>query len=371
MATRRLLYATAGYTTHDRRFIEAATSNGWDVLHLRFDGSSQDLCNVALPVGARSADWLGANVALNEQNWSAFVRAFIDVEQGFLPNVIHAGPILTVASVATAAATTPVVAMSWASDLLLDSHDSALAEQRASTVLRCAAGVIVDCVTVGQRAIELGAEPGQLVITPWGVNLDEFPYRAPERDGDAGPLRLLSVRSFEAIYDIETLLEAVSIAHNDLGVDLHLDLAGSGSLEGSLRHRAQDLGLSDLIVWHGRVSEEQIGDLMARCHVHVSTSLIDGSSISLLQAMATGRPTVTTDISSNREWIDEGLNGWLAEPGNAASFARIFKDLARRAGTLVHVGRNARSAAEARADWLQNRQLVIARYDSVGLQGRD
>ena len=342
--------------------MEAAISEGWDVLHARFDGGAKDLCADDLPPNCATADWLGSQAALCEQSRPGFVRALADLENRFSPHVVHAGPVPTVGSVAAAACSAPVIAMSWASDLLLDTYRSDLIRDRAAETLTRAAAVIVDCDAVGRRALELGADNSRLVTVPWGVDLATWALADIWPDATQ-PLHVLSLRSHEQVYDIETLLEAVSIAVRHLAVDVLLDIAGSGSLERSLRILSEDLGIADLITWHGRVPESQVQRLLRRCHVHVSTSLCDGSSISLLQAMATGRPSIATDIPSNREWIDHGLNGWLANPGDPHSFATILRDVREPACLLREAGQRARAIAEAKADWSRNKTLVTACYE--------
>ena len=57
---------------------------------------------------------------------------------------------------------------------------------------------------------------------------------------------------------------------------------------------------------------------------YVSCAQSDGTSVSLLEAMATGLPAVATDIPSNREWVVDGQNGWLATDASAEEFADPF-----------------------------------------------
>ena len=55
--------------------------------------------------------------------------------------------------------------------------------------------------------------------------------------------------------------------------------------------------------------------------VYLSCAHSDGTSISMVEALASGLPVVVTDLPSNREWIAPGSNGWLGRLGDAASFA--------------------------------------------------
>jgi glycosyltransferase involved in cell wall biosynthesis len=54
-----------------------------------------------------------------------------------------------------------------------------------------------------------------------------------------------------------------------------------------------------------------MADLLSQTDIYVSTSLYDGTSVSLLEAMGSGAFPIVTDIPSNREWISPGQNGFL------------------------------------------------------------
>lgn len=332
----------------------AASDEGWEVLHLRFDGSVSDLNNDPLPASCRSGAWLGSEKPFTEAKRDDFITDFRRVVSSFGPTVIHAGPVPTVGSIAVAADLAPVLVMSWASDLLVETSNSEMAEQRAREALEGAAGVLVDCATVADRAAELGARKEDTLVVPWGVDLNEFPVAEDWPDFE-GPLRLVCLRSHEPIYDVGTIIDAASIAIHDLGVELEVGLAGSGSLHEELKKRSQTRGISRYVAWHGRVPEREIHSLLVGAHLHVSTALIDGTSISLLQAMATGRPSIVADIPSNREWIIDSLNGWLSPPGDSHSLAAKLLTISKHRTQLPELARRGRNSVEERADWETNR----------------
>ena len=88
------------------------------------------------------------------------------------------------------------------------------------------------------------------------------------------------------------------------------------------------------------------------------------------EAMATGLPVVVTDLPSNREWVSEGENGWLAANGNAKEFANGFLRAARLSPEerKLFAERNQR-IVEERADWDRNFPRLLEMYEQlVGAQ---
>ena len=99
---------------------------------------------------------------------------------------------------------------------------------------------------------------------------------------------------------------------------------------------------------------------------YVSCAKSDGTSISMLEAMATGLPVVVTDIPSNREWVAEPENGWLAPAGSAEGVAERMLQVAnltpRERKTISE--RNQRVVAE-RADWDKNFPRLLEMYERL------
>ena len=76
---------------------------------------------------------------------------------------------------------------------------------------------------------------------------------------------------------------------------------------------------SGIIVYHGAASD--VRPLISQCHIYVLPSYHEGMPRSVLEAMAMGRPILTTDVSGCRETVAVGKNGWLIPKGDAAALA--------------------------------------------------
>ena len=81
--------------------------------------------------------------------------------------------------------------------------------------------------------------------------------------------------------------------------------------EEALEREVESLNINSSVKFLGRVPHEEMPNLLAQADIYVSTSLHDGTSVSLLEAMGSGAFPVVTDIPSNREWIINGENGFL------------------------------------------------------------
>ena len=111
--------------------------------------------------------------------------------------------------------------------------------------------------------------------------------------------------------------------------------------------------------------ESELPSVLSEFDLFVSTSPVDGSSISMLQAMATGLPCVVPDIESNREWIQDGLTGFLFEAGNATDLAKVLEELSERPDIVKSVVESAREVVEKKADWGKGGQKLLRVLNSL------
>ena len=78
----------------------------------------------------------------------------------------------------------------------------------------------------------------------------------------------------------------------------------------------RESGLEDKVHFAGQVDYVDLPKYYRVAHLYLSASIVDGSSVSLLEAMSCGIPALVSDIPGNREWVVPGRNGWLFPTGD-------------------------------------------------------
>lgn len=135
---------------------------------------------------------------------------------------------------------------------------------------------------------------------------------------------------------LEYLIRAAASVRSELP-GIKIVLAGAGPLERKLAKLVSDLGLGDTVLLLGFRAD--VGNLLAACDLVVLPSLWEGLSISLLEAMAAGKPVVTTTLGSNREVTADGKTAVLVPPKDPASLADAIRALALDPAQLEELGR--------------------------------
>jgi len=147
-----------------------------------------------------------------------------------------------------------------------------------------------------------------------------------------------------------------------------LILAGEGPLLTELEAEARQSGVGDRIHFLG--FRRDVPELLAACDVFALPSLWEGLSISLLEALAAGRPIVATDIDGNREAIEDGKTALMVPAADPAGLAAALKEILTNPRLAATLGHNARLSAQER--FSQERMVAqnLAVYDRVVAAGR-
>ena len=97
-----------------------------------------------------------------------------------------------------------------------------------------------------------------------------------------------------------------------------LNIYGTGNDESLLKEMAAKFGLNEKVVFHGKVND--IRTIWQKNHILLMPSRMEGMPLAVVEAMLCGRPCIVTDVGGHIEWVNENLEGWIADKPNIESF---------------------------------------------------
>jgi glycosyltransferase involved in cell wall biosynthesis len=356
----RILYFSRDYTTHDHRFLSALAQEH-QVYFLRLEKNPRQLEDRPLPPGVEMVSWAGGEGPARLSNGVRLLNDLRRVLRQVQPDLVQSGPIQRSAFLVALSGFSPLVSMSWGYDLIYDAGRSFLWRWATRFTLRRSRLMIGDCQAIRSLARQYGMRDEDTVIFPWGIDLEQFPY-APLPDGPA--FTLLSTRSWEPIYGVDIIAQAFASAARQIP-ELHLVMLGGGSQANLLRTTFSQAGVLGRVHFPGQVSQADLPRFHRMANLYISASHSDGTSISLLEALATGRPALVSDIYGNREWVRPAETGWLFPDGDANALSQAIAEAAHQRHRLPEMGRVAREVAQQRADWRKNFPILLNAYRSV------
>jgi glycosyltransferase involved in cell wall biosynthesis len=128
------------------------------------------------------------------------------------------------------------------------------------------------------------------------------------------------------------------------GVPFKMIIAGDGPIRPLLERRIHELGLDDRVELTGWVSNAQVRSLMLKARVIVMPSFAEGLPVVLMEALALGRPVITTYVAGIPELVTDRICGWLVPAGSSGALATAIRECLDAPDSLVlamgQTGRN-------------------------------
>jgi glycosyltransferase involved in cell wall biosynthesis len=316
-----------------------------------------------VPENVHQVIWKGGKKTFQWRDLPALTFDFRRLTKEIKPDLIHAGPIQTCAFIAVLSGFRPILTMSWGFDLMDDVHKNKWWEWVTSYTLKRSTFFTSDANVTKDKAVAYGMNSEKTVVFPWGVDLEHFSPSTGHRLQST--FTLFCNRSWESRYGLDVLARAfVKVAQQNENVDLIL--LNGGSLGAQIRQILQSGGVLDRVTFGGQVSQTDLPNWYHMADIYISPSHVDGSSVSLMEALACGLPCLVSDIPANKEWVVENENGWLFRDGDSNHLAEKILVAISQREKLPEISRASRRSAEMRADWKKNADVLMNVYRSLG-----
>lgn len=207
-----------------------------------------------------------------------------------------------------------------------------------------------------------------LTIIPNGLDTDLFCPRIGELYPQTRIYILFSglLQSAKGIFDA---IQAVQTLVKDYKIDVVLQVAGKGQQEQEARKYVAEHGLAERVVFLGALSKGKMPEFYRGGNILLFPSKQGGlsgrseesSPYTVLEAMASGLPVVAYRTSALEEHVQDGITGYLVEPGNVALLAKYLRDLCLDTELMRKMGKEARSYCEQN----YSQKLMAQRYVNV------
>lgn len=238
-------------------------------------------------------------------------------------------------------------------------------------VFKKAAAITTICEGLRKEIIERGIPEDKVTVIPNAVDIDKFIYGAEPDQALRQELGLTDkvvlgfIGSFYAYEGIPLMLEALPSILATIP-NVCLLLVGGGPQEALIKQKTEQLGLSNQVVFTGRVPHDRVQDYYNQVDIFVyprlSMRLTDlVTPLKPLEAMAQGRLVVASDVGGHRELINHGQTGYLFEAGNAGRLAQVVVDLLQNKNAWDAIRKNGRDFVEQQRNWRQS----VSNYQQV------
>lgn len=171
-------------------------------------------------------------------------------------------------------------------------------------------------------------------------------------------LRILFLGNVMQRKGLHTLLKAVLSLKSQVAIDV----VGSLSVEPSYAKKMQEIvkthNLNSLITFHSSLDNEPLKQKLKNAHVLIVPSSYEGFGIVYLEGMGFGLPAIGTTAGAASEVIEHGKTGYLMEPNDSESLAKIISNLVEDRELLTKLSINARNRYLTQPKWEETAENI-------------
>ncbi|MBC2180761.1 glycosyltransferase [Listeria booriae] len=205
-----------------------------------------------------------------------------------------------------------------------------------------------------QRLIQLGADKEKISVHHMGIDTQAFQMQSLKAIQPT--LQLLLVARLTEKKGISDAIHAVQMLQNH-GIDTVLHIVGDGEDRASLEEMVKQQGLQNQVQFHGFLDQAQVKERFCASDIFILPSVVaqdgdmEGIPVSLMEAMAQGKPVISTVHSGIPELVTHGESGFLVPERDAEALGRAIMD-------YLHLTEDQRAQIVTNA-----RQKVVAEFD--------
>lgn len=339
-----LLCIADGRSIHTQRWVEYFALRGNDVHLITYD-----------PMG-RVIPGVREHVIMSRWKnlYLSFIPRHIAIKQlvkQIKPDLIHAHFIAKYGFHLLDLRFHPSIVSAWGDDILILPKKSRLIYHSTQKVLDSVDLIYaVSHNIANQIASNFGIPDSKVHYLPFGIDTDLFSPSAKSIKTNTHTIEVFSNRGYFPVYDNETLVRGFALAYAK-NPTLRLTLKGHGPLEQSIQDLVESLKLSEVITFKKKTDYSEVPYDYQRTHIFITTSISDGTPVSLLEAMASGLPCIATNVGGIPEWIENGKTGILISPQSPEEVAEAILTLATDPALQSQMGSSAREVVLKNGQW--------------------
>lgn len=245
----------------------------------------------------------------------------------------------------------PILGISHAFDINTDIELTIM-----KNIDRCSS-IISDCRYITRILRERYQFHKTIVEFPFGCEFDYFSNISVRFEVIPN---IIVTRKWDQIYRNDVIISALKIL-DEKEIEFKCTFIGGGPLLAQQMLAVDSFSKPDIFHFLGEQERSGIRNSLDKNWLYISASVSDGTSISLLEAMAAGLICITTNFPSNLEWIEHGKNGFVFEVNDPQELANLIEIvMSLKLDEKLEISRAARATVANRGNWTNNKRSLIA-----------
>lgn len=360
----KILFLSAASSIHTVKWVNALAERGHDV-YLAYNRGHE-------PKGNQ----INENVRLCPLKYSSGIAYYLNAEElkrlekQIQPDVINVHYASGYGTLARVSRIGPYLLSVWGSDVYEFPYKSKLNRYILKKNVNSAKMLASTSECMAQQLRNVMKNPHlQIVITPFGVNLERF-IPDENKEKRKNEIFIGNVKALEAVYRIDDLIKAIAILKKRrLNVNLKVFIYGEGKQRSELEELIQQLQLEEEVFLKGKIPNSDVPNALRGLDIFCATSEKESFGVAVIEAMAMRKPVVASDAEGFQEVMEHNKTGFIVEKRNVKAIADKLEQLVLDKNLRQSFGQAGRRRVEILYDWEKNVDVMEDLYKQ--LRGRE
>ncbi|MFL2715221.1 MAG: glycosyltransferase [Gammaproteobacteria bacterium] len=327
---KKIIFVAPGNSSHSTKWISTIKNqNNFEIFWLSFYGQDEKIDDIEQHSFSKNIFGIIKSISIIKNNQDAIIHIH---SVGFHSIFLVLAKLLGIKN--------KIISTPWGSDLIFGIK-SIFKRKLLKFLFNNSDLVTCDALFIKNLVKDLNKQVNITIIN-FGVDTDKFLFfkRTFETEDK---LKILSNRSLEDIYNIESIIKASEILHRK-EINFELNIYAEGSLSQDLKDLVYKMKLSSKVKFKGRYTQDSLINILNENHIYISMARSDaGIASSTAEAMSTGMVCCVSDVAENNLWIKDKNNGFLIEDDNHNELANQIEEIYKKGFYLEEIAENARN----------------------------
>ncbi|MEP1953297.1 MAG: glycosyltransferase, partial [Algoriphagus sp.] len=172
---------------------------------------------------------------------------------------------------------------------------------------------------------------------------------------------IIVTRSLYQLYQHAEIIRSIAIL-KERGYLVKATLVGDGPEMSNLQSLSKELKIEDLVIFTGRISNDQLPELLSKASFYVAFPTTEGVSSSLFEAMAMGCFPIVSDLPANQAFLSSRKNGMLVPVDDVVALADSIEFAINNPALVAQAVATNRAFIENNVDFNKNMSRIYSQY---------
>jgi glycosyltransferase involved in cell wall biosynthesis len=362
----KVLLLSDTHSEHTEKWALGLANSGIKVGLFSFNKASYDwYVHENITVFFEPEKSINAESTLTKLAYIKYVSILKKIIAHFEPDILHAHYATSYGLVGALTGFHPFIISSWGTDVMKFPNKNFVAKSILKFNFKKADLLCATSFTIKDYIAQVVNLP--VAVIPFGININDFKPKKVESIFKDTDFVLGSIKPIESLYNIDILIKSFAKLLPKYA-NLKLLIIGEGTAQSALKQLCEDLNVSKNVIFTGRIPFKEVSNYYNMINVLVNISEYESFGVSVVEAMACGKPVVVTNVGGLKEVVKDDSVGLKVNIGDVDGTVNAIERLINDKQLYEQIALKARDHVIGLYNWEDNLKQMIDEYNKLLIQ---